>query len=71
VGTVTNAGNFFLPLMGLGTGPLTVSDQQLGFIDLAGLIVVPPNCWVSLAASATASTTVAQLGLIWAEQVLL
>jgi len=71
VGTVTNAGNFFLPLMGLGTGPLTVSDQQLGFIDLAGLVVVPPNCWVAIAASATASTTVAQIGLIWAEQVLL
>ena len=71
IGTVTNAGNFFMPLMGLSTGPLTAYAQQLGFIDLAGLIVVPPNCWVSLSTSATASTTVAQLGLIWAEQVLL
>jgi hypothetical protein len=71
VGTVTNAGNIFMPLMGLGTGPLTVSDQTLGFIDLAGMIVVPPLSWVAIAASATATTTVASIGLIWAEQVLM
>ena len=70
VGTPTNAGTFFMPLMGLGTGALTVSDQILGFIDLAGMIVVPPNSWVSIAASATATTTVASIGLIWAEQIL-
>jgi hypothetical protein len=70
VGTVTNAGNFFLPLIGLGTGALTVDEQLLGFIDLAGMIVVPPNCWVSIAASATALTTVASIGLVWAEQIL-
>jgi hypothetical protein len=70
IGTPTNAGNFFLPLLGLGTGALTVSDQTLGFINLEGMIVVPPNSWVSLAASATATTTVAYTGLIWAEQVL-
>lgn len=70
VGTPTNAGNFFLPLIGLGTGALTVDEQLLGFVDLAGMIVVPPNTWVSIAASATATTTVAALGLIWAEQVL-
>jgi hypothetical protein len=28
---------------------------------------VPPNAWISIAASATATTTVAALGLIWAE----
>ena len=67
VGTVTNAGNFFLPLIGLSTGALTVNNVALGFIDLQGLIAVPPGGWVSLAASATATTTVAKLGLIWAE----
>lgn len=67
IGTVTNAGNFFLPLGSLFTGALTVDNIELGFIDLQGLIVVPPNSWVSIAASATASTTVAQMGLIWME----
>jgi len=67
VGTPSNAGNFFFPLIQLGTGALTVDDIVLGFIDLGGAVVVPPNSWASIAASATATTTVAQLGLIWAE----
>ena len=67
VGTPTNAGNFFLPLVQLGTGALTVEDVNLGYIDLQGMVVVPPGSWASVAASATATTTVAQIGLIWAE----
>jgi hypothetical protein len=67
VGTVTNAGGFFLPLKQLHTGALTVDTFALGWIDIGGAIIVPPNAWCSIAASATASTTVAQLGLIWAE----
>ena len=67
VGTPSSAGNFFFPLIQLGTGGLTVENVDMGFIDLGGCIVVPPNSWASIAASATATTTVAQLGLIWAE----
>lgn len=67
VGTVATAGSFFLPLAGLSTGALTVDNFASGFIDLGGIIVVPSGSWASLAASATASTTVAQLGLLWAE----
>ena len=67
VGTPSSAGNFFFPLLQLGTGALTVEDVNMGFIDLGGAIVVPPGSWVSIAASATASTTVANLGLLWAE----
>jgi hypothetical protein len=67
IGTVTNAGNFFLPLIQLATGALTVDNTEIGFIDLGGCIVVPPNSWAAVSASATATTTVAQLGLIWAE----
>lgn len=65
--TPSSAGTFFLPLLGLSTGALTVDNELLGFIDLQGLVVVPPGSWVSVAASATASTTVAQLGMIWVE----
>lgn len=67
VGTPTNAGNFFFPLLQLHTGALTVDNLALGWIDVGGAIVCPPGAWVSLAASATATTTVAQLGMLYAE----
>jgi len=67
IGTVTNAGNFFLPLAHLHTGALTVDTTGMGWIDIGGGLVVPPNAWVSLAASATATTTVAQLAIIYEE----
>jgi hypothetical protein len=67
IGTPVNAGNFFLPFAQLHTGALTTDTFGLGFVDIGGLIVVPPNAWCSIAASATATTTIAQLGLIWAE----
>src|ERR1700752_4636096 len=61
--TPSSAGTFFLPLLGLSTGALTADNELLGFIDIGGLIVVPPGSWCSIAASATASTTVAQIGM--------
>jgi hypothetical protein len=67
VGTPSNAGSFFLPLLGLSTGALTVDNEMLGLIHLEGMIIVPPGSWASVSASATASTAVAQIGLIWAE----
>lgn len=67
VGTPSVAGGFFLPLLQLHTGALTVDNLALGVIDVGGAIVAPPGSWVSLAASATATTTVAQLGLMYAE----
>lgn len=67
VGTPIVAGNFFLPLLHLHTGALTVDNMTLGFIDVGGAIVCPPGGWVSIAASATATTTVAQLGMMYAE----
>lgn len=67
VGTPTSAGNFFLPFADLHTGALTVDNLGQCWVDLGGIIVVPPGCWASVAASATASTTVANFGLIYAE----
>lgn len=67
VGTVTNAGGFFYPLITLNTGALTVDSMKLGWIDVGGAVVCPPGSWVSIAASATATTTVAQLGMVYAE----
>lgn len=67
IGTPANAGGFFLPLLQLGTGALTVEDVNMGYIDIGGLVVAPPGSWVSIAASATATTTVAQLGMFYCE----
>lgn len=67
IGTPTNAGNFFIPFADLHTGALTVDNLGMGFIDLKGAIVIPPYSWASIAASATATTTVAQMSLIYAE----
>ena len=67
VGTVANAGNFLLPFAALHTGALTVDNTSVAFVDLGGLIIVPPGSWASIAASATATTTVATLGLVWEE----
>jgi hypothetical protein len=67
VGTPVNPGNFFLPLLQLHTGALTVDNLCLGWIDVGGAIVCPPGAWVSLAASVTATTTVGQLGVMYAE----
>jgi hypothetical protein len=67
VGTVSAAGNFFHPLGDLNTGALTTRPGSMNWVDLGGMFVVPPNGWISFAASATASTTVGNFGLVWEE----
>ena len=67
VGTPVNAGGCFLPFMDAHTGALTVDTGVMRWVDLGGAIVCPPNGWVSIAASATATTLVATLALVWEE----
>lgn len=67
VGTVSTAGAFFFPLAQFHTGALTVDTTGMTWQDLGGCIICPPNSWVSLAGSATLSTLVANLGLIYTE----
>lgn len=67
IGTPTNAGNFFLPFANLHTGALTVDNLGMVWVDIGGAVTVPPNAWCSIAASATATTTVAQMCMIWEE----
>lgn len=66
-GTPSAAGTFFLPLYELSTTALTAEPLTAEYIDLGGIFVVPPGSWLSVAASATASTAVCNIGLIWAE----
>ncbi len=67
IATPAAAGSFFLPFGDLHTGALTVDNLGMAWIDVEGLIMVPPGAWISIAASATASTTVMNSALIWAE----
>lgn len=67
VGTVSSAGNFFHPLGHLHTGALTVDTDGMHWVDIGGLFTIPQGGWISLAASATASTTVGNFGIIWEE----
>jgi hypothetical protein len=67
LGTVSAAGNFFMPFGDLHTGALTVDTGDMHWFDVGGALVVPQNGWVSVAASATASTTVANFGILWEE----
>ena len=67
VGTVATAGAFLIPIGDVGTGALTVMDGKLQFVDLGGIITFGPGGWASLAASATLTTAVMTMGLLWAE----
>jgi hypothetical protein len=67
IGTVAVAGGFLFPLGDLNTGALTTTPGGLHWVDLGGAFVVPPQCWCSPSVSATASTTVMTIGLIWEE----
>jgi hypothetical protein len=66
VGTTVD-NKWFMPLGFLHTGALTVDSFGLGWIELDGLLTVPPNSYVSIAASATATTTVMSACIIWEE----
>lgn len=66
-GTVTNAPGFFLPLYEVGTTALTAESLSNIYIPIDGMIIVPPKSYICLAASATATTSVLQVGFVWAE----
>lgn len=67
LGTVTNAGNIFMPLAQFHTGALTVDTTAITWMDVAGAMIIPPGGWGSVAGTATLSTLQIQVGVIWAE----
>ena len=67
VGTPAAAGNFLMPFAHAHTGALTTAPGVVNWVPLDGMIVLPPNTWASVAASATATTLVASISLVWAE----
>lgn len=67
IGTPTNAGTFLLPFAQITTGALTVSRDAMSWIELKRIVTIPPNAWASVAGSATLSTAVMQIALVWEE----
>ena len=66
VGT-TGTNRWFLPLGDLNTGALTTRPSTMNWIDLGGMVSLKQYGFVSFAASATASTTVMNVCIIWEE----
>lgn len=67
VGTPSAAGTFFLPTGQVGTAALTAEITDDNFVQLGGVIEVGPGYFASFSASATLSTAVLQVGLVWLE----
>ena len=67
IGTVSTAANWFHPLASLSTTAITSFQHEPNWVDLAGMYVVPPGSWFSPSVSATATTAVMQIALVWAE----
>ena len=67
IGTVAAHGVGFLPVGMVHTGALTVDTTDDNFVELGGAIQVAPGSWAAVAASATLTTAVMQIGLVWCE----
>lgn len=65
-GTVT-AGTLWMPVGQIGTAALTAEIADDNLIHLGGVIEVSPGFFAAPAASATLSTAVAQICLVWME----
>lgn len=66
-GTVSTASANFLPLMQVGTGPITGIEAANVFVPIDGLVIIPPTYWCAVTGFVVVSTLVAQIGLVWAE----
>lgn len=67
IGTVSTAASNFFPIAQITTAALTTSRDSMNWIDINRLVVIPPTYFMSLAGSATLSTTKLSACLIWEE----
>lgn len=67
-GTVSTAGTFFMPTHQVTTVALTSAPPlSMMWFDLGGCFIVPPGSFASVSASATLTSGVFSVGLIFAE----
>lgn len=66
-GTVAAAGAWFLPFAMVSTAAVTAVGDNMNWLDVDGIITVLPGFWVAIAGSATLTSAVIQIGLVWEE----
>lgn len=57
----------FLPLVGVNTGAITTQSLTTGFVDVGGALIVGPGNVGYVCASATLTSGVFTVGIVWAE----
>lgn len=67
IGTVASPGAWFYPIGQVGTTALTALPNQPNWVDLKRAFVIHKGEWISIAASATLTTGVFQIGLMFEE----
>lgn len=67
LGTLSVVPPNFFPLLDVHTGSLTVDNKATGWIDIGGVFTVPTQTYACVGATVTASSCVAQIGLLWEE----
>jgi hypothetical protein len=66
-GTVSAAATNFLPLGHVHTGAITLDTDDDNTVHLGGVIAVPPGYFAAVSASATLTSAVLSIGLVWLE----
>ena len=66
-GNVSVAASGYLPLVNVDTAALTANPIENMWVPLDGMIVIPQGSYVALAAGATATTSVLDYSIVWAE----
>lgn len=66
IGTVAVPGAFLIPFASIGTDATTLA-RPMTWTDLGGILSVPPGAWCSVAASATLTSFVAQIAVVYEE----
>jgi hypothetical protein len=67
IGTTTNAGSQYMPVIAIGTGAITAHQAISSWIDIGGSMIIAPGTWGSPAANATLTSGVIGIGILWAE----
>ncbi len=57
----------FLPLIAVDTGAISVNGVAANWLDVGGAVIVGPGTIGYVCGSATLSTLVVQIGIVWAE----
>jgi hypothetical protein len=65
--SATNVGSFFFPVFSIETGATSTIPASMAWVDIGGLIICPPNAWIAVAASATLTSSVLQIGIMYEE----